>query len=304
MTVAEAPPPFRIAFDTARDPYTARNALGIAGTGAGLITSVTAPLSVTGGTLSIDLNGYQLPNSGRLTFVSATQLAFKPYNGDRIKINGTIYAIPSGGIAGLTNGGLSANTTYYVYAFNSSGTITGEFSATAHVMSATAGNVGIEVKSGDDTRSLIGLIRTNASSQFVNGSKQRFVVSWLNRMPLTLWGGNTSAAVTTSTTHVELTTAARTEFVTWGDFWSIVTGSGSNSTANLGVGSAIMVDGALMAPTTQTLAQCFLANVQVTCGGAVVVDLAEGYHYATPSGLAYAGGTATISTSLYGSVNG
>jgi len=31
-------PPFRQQFDNARDPYTARNALGIAGTGAGLIT--------------------------------------------------------------------------------------------------------------------------------------------------------------------------------------------------------------------------------------------------------------------------
>jgi len=52
-------PPYRIQFDNARDPYTARNALGIAGTGAGLITSVTSPLSVTGGNLTIDLSGYQ-----------------------------------------------------------------------------------------------------------------------------------------------------------------------------------------------------------------------------------------------------
>jgi len=54
-----APPPFRIKFDEARDPYTARNALGIMGSGGGFITSVTAPLSVTGGNLSIDLSGYQ-----------------------------------------------------------------------------------------------------------------------------------------------------------------------------------------------------------------------------------------------------
>jgi len=52
-------PPYRIQFDNARDPYTARNALGIAGTGAGLITSVTSPLAVTGGNLTIDLSGYQ-----------------------------------------------------------------------------------------------------------------------------------------------------------------------------------------------------------------------------------------------------
>ena len=49
-------PPYRIAFDTARDPYTARNALGIVNTGADLITSVSSPLAVTGGDLSIDLS--------------------------------------------------------------------------------------------------------------------------------------------------------------------------------------------------------------------------------------------------------
>ena len=46
-------PPFRRDFDAARDPYTARNALGIMGTGAGFITSVSAPLAVTGGNLTI-----------------------------------------------------------------------------------------------------------------------------------------------------------------------------------------------------------------------------------------------------------
>jgi len=77
-----APPPFRIKFDEARDPYTARNALGIAGGG---ITSATPPLSITGGVISIDLSGYQpvtgpwaaytptlAAGSGTLTSASAT----------------------------------------------------------------------------------------------------------------------------------------------------------------------------------------------------------------------------------------
>ena len=34
-------------------------------------------------------------NAGRLDIVSSTALSFKPYNGDRIRINGTIFAIPS-----------------------------------------------------------------------------------------------------------------------------------------------------------------------------------------------------------------
>jgi len=67
---AWAPPPFRIKFDEARDPYTARNALGIMGSGGGFITSVTAPLSVTGGVLSINLSGYQ-PIDADLTALAA-----------------------------------------------------------------------------------------------------------------------------------------------------------------------------------------------------------------------------------------
>src|SRR6188768_796113 len=67
---AWAPPPFRIKFDEARDPYTARNALGIMGSGGGFITSVTAPLSVTGGNLTIDLSGYQ-PLDADLTALAA-----------------------------------------------------------------------------------------------------------------------------------------------------------------------------------------------------------------------------------------
>ncbi len=108
-------------------------------------------------------------NSGQLTFTSTTALAFKPYNGDTIKINGTIFQIPSAGIAGLgspisvfLNGvagqSLVAATTYFIYAFNNSGTITADFSTTGHSSSATAGNIGVEIKTGDDTRSLIGMV--------------------------------------------------------------------------------------------------------------------------------------------------
>jgi len=62
-----APPPFRVKFDEARDPYTARNALGITGGG---VSSATPPLSITSGVISIDLTGYQ-PIDADLTAISA-----------------------------------------------------------------------------------------------------------------------------------------------------------------------------------------------------------------------------------------
>ena len=42
-------------------------------------------------------------NCGRLHLVNTTTLSFLPFNGDLIKINGLVYRIPSGGIAGLAN---------------------------------------------------------------------------------------------------------------------------------------------------------------------------------------------------------
>ena len=152
---------------------------------------------------------------GRLEYVSATALSFRPYNGDRIKINGSIYAIPSGGIT-LTNSGLTANTLYYVYVLESGGTIAGEFSTTGHATSTTAGNVGTEIKSGDDSRTLVGMIRTYGTD-FV-ATPNALVLSWFNRRNLRFDNRpGTTITNTTSTTLVEIAPSSRAYFLTWGD---------------------------------------------------------------------------------------
>ena len=131
--------------------------------------------------------------AGRLTFVSSTTLAFKPYNGNFIKINGTNYMIPNAGIAGLANTAvfvngvagqnLAATTDYWVFAFINGGVVTADFrTAATHAPSTTAGNEGVEILTGDDSRTLIGLVHTfGASAIFVDSATQRFVVSWFNR---------------------------------------------------------------------------------------------------------------------------
>ena len=104
-----------------------------------------------------------VPACGRLTWVSAGALAFKPYNGDQLRINGVIYQIPSAGIAGLgttsvfVNGVAGQNLViggmYYLYAFNNAGVITADFrvfGSSPHSPSANAaaGNVGTEILPG------------------------------------------------------------------------------------------------------------------------------------------------------------
>src|SRR5690348_7737883 len=121
---------------------------------------------------------------GRLLYVSATQIKFDSYKGAAVKIAGSAYTIPNGGVT-VGNGGLSASTTYYVYVYNNAGTLTLELSTTGHAMDTTSGNEGVEIKSGDNSRSLVGMIRTNASSQFQDGASFRGVLSWFNRRSLT-----------------------------------------------------------------------------------------------------------------------
>jgi hypothetical protein len=197
------------------------------GGGSGTVTNIATTYPLSGGPITSTgtLTSQEPQTCGRLTFVSATSLKFAPVYGDLIKINGALYQIPSAGIAGLANTGvfvngtasqnLAASTVYYVYAFSNSGTITADFAATSHATSSTAGNVGVEIKSGDDTRSLIGMIATNASSQFADSASQRFTRSWFNDSGLLLQNNFTALRSTSSSSLVEINSEIRCQFLCW-----------------------------------------------------------------------------------------
>lgn len=150
---------------------------------------------------------------GRLVFVSATALSFKPFRGNFIKLNSRLRMIPNAGIAGLANTNvfvsgvagqnLAASTNYYIFVFDNSGVLTADFwplATTTHGQSATLGNEGVEVKfvggTEDPTRSLIGMCRANASAQFFDdGQGQVGVASWFNKRNRFL-GGNNGGTIT------------------------------------------------------------------------------------------------------------
>jgi hypothetical protein len=122
-------------------------------------------------------------------------LIFLPRNGDQIKINGLIYKIPSAGILGTANncflegvGGSSLvyNVIYYIYAFmHATLGMQLDFSTTGHTTSVQAGNVGVEIKSGDNTRTLVGITwaagNAPTSNTFYDNAASRMVRSWFNR---------------------------------------------------------------------------------------------------------------------------
>jgi hypothetical protein len=129
-------------------------------------------------------------NAGVFGFVSATQVIFSPVRGDLVKIAGKVYAIPSAGITaantstyvdGTAGQNLAASTLYYAYLFNNAGTLTIDFSTTGHATDATAGNVGVEIKSGVNSRTLIGVLYTDGSGKFQAAT---LLLSWFNGRPL------------------------------------------------------------------------------------------------------------------------
>lgn len=157
-----------------------------------------------------------LDNHGqcRLTFQSSTQVRLIPYNGSRIVINGSIQIIPSAGV-NLSNSGLTAATLYYIYAYMSAGVMTLEASATTH---ATDTTTGVEIKNGDATRTLVGMVYMGAGSPgtFVDSVTQRFVASWFNRRERELYA-SANPGTKTNTSVGELNASLQLQFVTWAD---------------------------------------------------------------------------------------
>jgi hypothetical protein len=223
--------------------------------------SVTTTLGVTGasalaGAVTFNTAPASFLNQGRLTFVSTTSLAFKPYNGSMIKINGNQYLIPSAGIAGLGNPSsvfkegvatqsLTAGAVYYVYAFLNSGTVTADFSTTGHATSATAGNVGTEIKSGDDTRSLIGMVAINAGPTYIDSDSARYVISWFNRQPKRLRNSYTAARTVATTAFSEPSSEIRCNFIIWSDdiLRASVSGYMDNNTIGTAITASLGIDG-------------------------------------------------------------
>lgn len=173
----------------------------------------------------------------RFLYQGATQCALFPSGGNLITINGQSVTIPSGGV-NLTNTGLAVNTLYYVYAYVSGGALTLTASATGHT---TASN-GVEVMSGDDAYTLVGMVYTNGSAQF---SPQGYgVLSWFNRRSLWLSNANTSGLQTTSTSLTSIGAPPLT-LLTWADegVGADINGAVTNTNAGNSSSTGVAIDG-------------------------------------------------------------
>jgi hypothetical protein len=166
------------------------------------------------------------PMQGRLTYQSTTQIRLVPWNGNRLIINNTCQVIPSAGV-NLANTGLTAATLYYIYAYMNSGTMTLEASTTAH---ATDTTTGVEIKSGDATRTLVGKVYMDAGTPgtFALTATKIWVISWAQKRPISGKGSFTADRTASSSSYTEPSTEIRVQFICWANDAVQVTACGGH----------------------------------------------------------------------------
>lgn len=224
----------------------------------------------------------------QLTYTDTTHVKLIPFNGNKLVVNGVVCTVPDAGVS-YTISGLASSTLYYVYAVATTGAISSiEVSTTVPVASTTAGNKGTMIKTGDDTRSLVGMVRTDGSTLFANTTQKRFVRGWFNDAGITGTGPISSNTAIGSAPYIEIVSSARAEFLAWGNEEFLVTGSGFVYDTG-GSGGTIYYTFGLDSTTVSSADgqgvtvfknASYYSNIS-TCGRVVP---GVGYHYLTPLG--------------------
>lgn len=224
----------------------------------------------------------------KLTYTSSNVITLAPFNGNKLTINSYTETIPSAGVTLNSTGvTMTASTDYFVYAYMSSGTMTMEVSTTGHTSASTTG---VEIKSGDASRTLVGMVR-QISTSWVDTDNQRFVRTWFNDSNLIGAVVGIPTFSSTSTTMTEVSTQFRFEFLQWAG--APLNGSYHVSYASSTAGSGYIgtiVDGATI---RQQFARADTASIFY--GAPVNIDVtqnAEGYHYVTLAAAYFAGANA------------
>ncbi len=238
----------------------------------------------SGGWLLVNPTNTEGLGQCRLT-LSGGNLLLSRFNGSRLTINGFAETIPSAGIT-LSASGLTPSTLYYIYAYMNSGTMTLEASATVPVADTATG---VQIKTGDATRSLVGMARPVTGPAWADTIGQRFVRSWYNR-DKPRGAAAFTADRSANTSMNELNPEIRCEFLIWADENIQANFSGWGSTSTGGPGILKLV----LDANTADIGRCgtgLSSSANMSISGTNTPG--AGYHYVTMYGQTTAG-TMTI----------
>lgn len=198
---------------------------------------VPTNLSAAAGTYTITTaaaHNLAVGDSGWMALSSA------PAGTPLMAMNFTVATVPTGtsftyvfGGATITSGAASGSggALIYHYAYMNAGVMAIESVATGHSTDAVTG---VEIKTGDATRTLVGM---SIGGAFTDTPQLQYVRSWFNRMPIKGYMSIQTARSTTSAVNVETNVADRCQFLLWsGESVHI---SGSSNCANTTVGATI-----------------------------------------------------------------
>ena len=241
------------------------------------------------GTSGVTVNNSILAVHGQCRLVkSGSNLVLQPFNGNNLLIGTKFYTIPSAGVS-LAPSGLTSSTVYYIYAYMSGSTMTLEASTTGH---ATDTTTGVEIKSGDATRTLVGMGWATGTTTWGTGAAD--VASWFNRRPIALSVGYTVARTTTSASLVEINSEIRNNFLTWGDYSSQFNGAFRGSVAPSTLVATLNIDGSTNLVGTTFVATTGTNNVPFSLMTSPAAT--EGRHYTTIFGSVSTGTATFVST--------
>ena len=208
--------------------------------------------------------------------LSGANLLLAPVDGNKLIINSQFEDVPDAGITLAPPA--TSGTLYYIYAYMVGSTMTLEASTTAYAVQAATG---VTIKTGDATRTLVGMARTE-SSAWVNSASQRLVRTYFNDL-----GGATNTFFTanrntSSSSFVELNTEIRSFFLVWArELVEIAINGSATSGAAGDVRTTIGIDGTTPEDVYQNASNY---AVGASCGISLCLyktGLSEGYHYAT-----------------------
>lgn len=197
--------------------------------------------------------------------LSAGNLVLKPKDGNTLTVNGVLCTIPDAGVS-LPATGAAPNTLYYIYALATAGVVSSqEFSITPPAVSTTAGNNGVSIKTGDDSRTLVAMAQTDGAG------------AWDNLRTVSFFNRRRKAAV--QSYGAVNGNGPAINIVSWGDevVSARLVGHSSNVTTALN-NSAIQLDGAAWSATVSvaTVSTSNLTQTGNANGHAALVS--EGAH--------------------------
>jgi hypothetical protein len=256
--------------------------------------------------------GVTINSSGRLTG-NGTSLSYCPYKGN-LKTTALYgnYTIPSGCLtANLTNmriGGNSSqsaatSTLYYVYLINVSGTTYLDLETSGH---ATDSSTGVEIMSGNNTRTLVGMIHTDGGADVASGQNTSVntVATWDNRVPTaTSCTYTQDRQIHNASPPVLINGENSCAFMSWGDSAHFASGQMAYAQYHVIITTYLCLDGTSssisVTPVTSLLPTDGYGD-QILAINPVNYTPTEGYHYTEITGfgtlnnyLTYMGGQTT-----------